>query len=170
MCNCGGWSASLTCSLCKRMASPTRRPVLARRPSRLDKVRGRKEPRGRLACAASKRVMICVGVQRIGFRPSWGREQPWGWHFGIGCGGLEVAEKPPRHTQTSRRTAGPSVRRMPGRPIQGPSGHGSDAVFSWAFTNATNSGRRNFLGTHLESEGFAQAQVGYQLGIRYRCS
>src|SRR6266446_57376 len=49
------------------------------------------------------------GSEQEGFRSSWGGEQPWGGHLGVGYRGLEIPKKPACHTQASRRAARPSV-------------------------------------------------------------
>jgi hypothetical protein len=47
-----------------RTASPTRRPVLARRPIRVDSATGRNVPRGGAVAAAATSRAISSGVKR----------------------------------------------------------------------------------------------------------
>ena len=124
MCSCGGLRSSLTSPAWSRMASPTRSPVLARRPIRVDKVWGRNDPRGRLAWAASKRAVSCAGVKRYGLgRRGLGNSAG----SGTSVSGAEAWRYARNLRAILRRRAappGPWSRRS-GRPTRALAGHGS---------------------------------------------
>ena len=74
---------------------------------------------------------------------------------GFGRRGLEVAEKPPCHTQASRGTARPPVRGFLAGPLQGQLGSDRTGVLL-GLHKRDKLRKEDFFGTHLEAEGFAQ--------------
>ncbi len=104
-------------------------------------------------------------LKRIpGFRPARGGEQAWSWHLGFRDRGVEGAEKSPCHTQASRGPARPPVRGFLAGPLQGQLGSDRMTVLS-GLHRRYELRKEDFLGTHLEAEGFAQTQGGHQLGL-----
>ena len=102
--------------------------------------------------------------EEIRCRPPRGGEQTGVWHLGIGHGSLEIAQKGPRYTQTSSGAAGSAVSGFLAGPLQ--RGLGTDGAGTLLrFHIGDELGQGDFLGTHLEAERFAQAQIGHQLGV-----
>jgi hypothetical protein len=104
------------------------------------------------------------GGEEEGLWAAWRGQQAWRWYFGGGDDGLEVAEKAPGDTQAACGPVWPSVRGCLARPFQGVLG--TDRMRVLARGHIRDELRKqNFLGTHLEAEGFAQTQVCQEVRV-----
>ena len=64
MCKTGGVSSRCTSGVVRRMASPTRSPVLAKTPRKVEKVWGRREPWGASVLGGADQRGDLGGVKR----------------------------------------------------------------------------------------------------------
>jgi hypothetical protein len=104
------------------------------------------------------------GGEEVGLGPSCSWQETGLWHLGLGGRGLEVAEKPPRHTQAPSGAARPPVRGGLAGPLQRHlSSDGTTGLLS--LDKGDELGKEHLFGMHVESEGFAQTQVRQKLGL-----
>jgi hypothetical protein len=102
--------------------------------------------------------------EEIRFWSPWAWQQAGRWHLSIWDRSLEIAEKPPCDAEPLRGTARPPVCGFLASPRKRRLGPNRTGVFLGV--NKRNKLQQDeFFSPCLESEGFAQAHIGPQLGV-----